>query len=187
MTPRFEFTATPLAGLTVVHRKPLTDQRGTFERMFCKQDIEAAGFQLPIVQINRTATHRKGSVRGMHFQFPPHSETKMVSCLKGRVFDVAVDLRRGSPTYLCWHAEELSADNCKGMLISAGFAHGLQTLVDDCELLYFHSTTYTPHAEGGVNPRDPRISIAWPLPISDMSQRDRFHPALTDDFKGLHL
>jgi dTDP-4-dehydrorhamnose 3,5-epimerase len=185
MMSRLEFLPTPLRGLTVVQRKPAEDERGFFERMFCMEEILSAGFKLPMAQVNRTVTTRKGSVRGMHFQYPPHAEIKIVSCLKGCVFDVAVDLRRGSPTFLRWHAEELSVENHKSLLIPAGFAHGLQTLADDCELLYFHSAAYAATAEGGLHPSDPRIGIAWPLPITDMSQRDCNHPTLVSDFKGL--
>jgi dTDP-4-dehydrorhamnose 3,5-epimerase len=114
-------------------------------------------------------------------------ETKLVSCLRGRVFDVAVDLRRNSPTFLHWHGEELSAGNHKSMLIPAGFAHGLQTLENHCELLYFHSAAYAAEAEDGIHPQEPKIGIDWPLPIVEMSTRDRGHPALSAEFRGLAL
>jgi dTDP-4-dehydrorhamnose 3,5-epimerase len=123
----------------------------------------------------------------MHYQHPPHAETKLVSCLIGKVFDIAIDLRRNSPTFLHWHGEELSAENCKSLLIPAGFAHGLQTLVDRCELLYFHSAAYSSESEGGIHPLDPMIGIAWPLPVIEMSPRDRSHPALENGFQGLAL
>jgi len=185
MTARLTFSPTPLAGLMVIQRKPIVDERGLFERLFCADEFAVEKIQMSVVQANRTVTTRKGTVRGMHFQHPPHAETKIVSCLAGKVFDVAVDLRRGSPTFLRWHAEELSAGNHKSLLIPAGFAHGLQTLEDGCELLYFHNAAYAPDAEGGIQPLDPRIGITWPLPITEMSQRDRNHSALTSDFKGL--
>jgi dTDP-4-dehydrorhamnose 3,5-epimerase len=165
----------------------MSDERGFLERLYCDSELTAEGIRLPIVQANRTMTVRKGTIRGMHFQNPPHTETKLVSCLSGRVFDVAVDLRRGSPTFLHWHGEELSAGNHKSMLIPAGFAHGLQTLENDCELLYFHSAAYAAEAEGGIHPQDPKIGIAWPLPIAEMSSRDQDHPALAAEFKGLAL
>jgi len=184
---RVAFQQTPLEGLVVVKRMPTTDERGFLERLFCAREFASQGIQLPVLQASRTATIRKGAVRGMHFQYPPHTEVKLVSCLGGRVFDVAVDLRRGSPTFLHWHAEELSSKNCKSLLIPAGFAHGLQTLEDGCELLYFHSAAYAADAEGGIHPSDPKVGIMWPLPISEMSERDRGHPALTDDFRGLTL
>ena len=185
MSARLTFHPTPLADLVLVGRKPLSDERGYLERLFCADELANEGIRLPVFQVNRTLTRRKGTVRGMHFQFPPHAETKLVSCLAGRVFDVAIDLRRGSPTFMKWHSEELSAGNHKSLLIPSGFAHGLQTLEDDCELLYFHSAAFAAEAEGGIHPQEPKIGIAWPLPITDMSTRDRNHPALAADFKGL--
>lgn len=187
MTPRVNFHPTPLAGLVVIERMPIADERGALERLFCANEFAVEKIPLSIVQANCTVTTRKGTVRGMHFQHPPHAETKLVSCLAGKVFDVAIDLRRGSPTFLRWHGEELSAGNYKSLLIPAGFAHGLQTLEDQCELLYFHSAAYAADAEGGIHPCEPRIGVAWPLPIAELSARDRGHPALADDFKGLAL
>ena len=112
----------------------------------------------------------------MHFQHPPHAETKFISCLTGEVFDVAVDLRRGSPTFLLWHAEILSADNHKTFIIPEGFAHGFQTLTKDCEILYLHTTAYRADAEGGLNASDPRLGIQWPLSIAEQSARDSHIP-----------
>jgi dTDP-4-dehydrorhamnose 3,5-epimerase len=185
MTSRFVISPTPLAGLMVVQRKPISDQRGLFERLFCAEELAAANILIPVLQANRSITVRKGTVRGMHFQHPPHVETKLVCCLTGKVFDVVVDLRRGSPTFLRWHAEELSADNHKSLLIPPGFAHGLQTMADNCALLYFHSAAYAADAEDGVHPSDARIGITWPLPIVEMSLRDRSHPVLPGNFEGL--
>ncbi|OQA32754.1 MAG: dTDP-4-dehydrorhamnose 3,5-epimerase [Betaproteobacteria bacterium ADurb.Bin341] len=184
--PHFEFLATPLLGLKVVRRRRIEDDRGYLSRMFCAAEFEGLGLDKP-VQINRTLTRRQGAVRGMHFQHPPHAETKLISCLKGKVFDVAVDLRAGSPTFLCWHAEELSEENQRSLLIPAGFAHGFQTLSDDCELLYLHSNFYAPDVEGGLNPADPRLGINWPLTISEMSARDCGHSYLGADFSGIEL
>lgn len=185
MSARFDFTPTPLAGLIVIRRKPIEDERGIFERVFCAEEMREAGLEKPIVQINHSLTRRKGTVRGIHFQYPPHTETKIVSCMKGEVFDVAVDLRTGSPTFLHWHGEVLSAKNGTSLLIPEGFAHGFQTLVDDCELLYFHTMPYTPHAEGALNAQDPLLGITWPHSIGDMSDRDRSHPFLSSDFEGI--
>jgi dTDP-4-dehydrorhamnose 3,5-epimerase len=182
---QLEISATPLAGLKVVQRRCIEDSRGYFSRIFCADELRESGFPGAIAQINQTLTRRCGAVRGMHFQNPPHTETKVVSCLKGRVFDVAVDLRRGSPTFLAWHGEILSADNRKSLLIPEGFAHGFQTLTDDCELLYLHSAPYAPAAEGALNARDPRLSIDWPLPLGEMSERDRQHPNIDFDFPGI--
>jgi len=184
---RLTFHPTPLAGLVVVERMPITDERGCLERLFCANEFAAQKVRLPVVQANRTVTACKGTVRGMHFQYPPHTDAKLVSCLAGKIFDIAVDLRRGSPTFLRWHAEELSSKNHKSLLIPAGFAHGLQTLEDNCELLYFHSAAYAADAEGGIHPSDPKIGIRWPLPVGEMSARDRGHSPLTDNFRGLAL
>lgn len=184
---RFSITNLPPAGLKLVERQNLGDSRGFLSRLFCAEELAAAGWTKPIAQINQTVTARRGTVRGMHFQYPPHAEMKLVICLRGAIWDVAVDLREDSPTFLGWHAEELSAANRRALLIPEGFAHGFQALADDCELLYMHSSTYAAAAEGAVNCRDPRLGISWPLPIVELSQRDQDHPMLTSDFEGLTL
>lgn len=182
---RFDIHATSIAGLWVIQRKPIGDERGYLERLFCADELHAYIAGKPIVQINHTMTTTRGTVRGLHFQFPPYSETKLVSCIKGEVFDVAVDLRHNSPTFLHWHGEILSADNHKTFVIPEGFAHGFQTLTDHCEMLYFHTTFYRADAEGGLNTRDPRLDIQWPLPVTNMSTRDESHPMLNDQFSGI--
>jgi dTDP-4-dehydrorhamnose 3,5-epimerase len=187
MSARFEFIPTPLAGLIVIRRKPMQDERGVFERFFCRQELQEAALHKPIVQINRSLTRRTGTVRGMHFQYPPHAEAKIVSCLKGEIFDVAVDIRTGSATFLRWHGEVLSAENHRSLLIPEGFAHGFQTLTDDCELLYLHTAEYMPQAEGALNARDPRLAITWPRAVGEMSDHDRLHPLLSSDFMGVRL
>ncbi len=184
---QLEVSTTLLAGLKIIQRGYIEDSRGYFSRVFCAEELRKAGFPEAIAQINQTLTRHRGAVRGMHFQNPPHAETKMVSCLRGLVFDVVVDLRRGSPTFLSWFGEILSAENRKSMLIPKGFAHGFQTLSDDCELLYLHSAPYAPVAEGALNARDPRLSIEWPLPIAEISERDRLHPNLESDFSGIEI
>jgi dTDP-4-dehydrorhamnose 3,5-epimerase len=182
---RFEVTATPLPGLKLVQRQRLGDPRGFLSRLFCAEELAAAGFDLPIAQINHTYTARMGTVRGMHFQRPPHAEVKLVSCLRGEVWDVAVDVREGSATFLHWHAEILSADNRRALLIPAGFAHGFQALSDDVELLYCHSAAHAPQSESGLNPQDERLAIAWPLAITELSARDAGHARITESFKGV--
>jgi dTDP-4-dehydrorhamnose 3,5-epimerase len=183
----FEFTPTPLPGLTVARRERLGDHRGFLSRLYCAEQFKLAGVYAPIAQINQTLTRQSGTVRGMHFQLSPHAEIKIVSCLHGEIFDVAVDLRRNSPTFLHWHAEVLSAENQRCLVIPQGYAHGFQTLTDDCELLYLHTAAYAPEAERGLNATDPRLSIAWPLAISERSPRDYNHDFLTSDFQGLDL
>lgn len=183
--PRFTFTPTALKGLVVVERQRLTDHRGYFSRFFCAEELSAAGFSLPVAQINHTLTYQRGAVRGLHFQHPPHAEDKLVSCLRGEIFDVAVDLRTGSETFLQWHAEILSADNGKSLMIPQGFAHGFQTLSDDCGLLSLHSRPHAAVAEAALNARDPALDIHWPLPFTDISERDAQHPHLAPDFTGV--
>jgi dTDP-4-dehydrorhamnose 3,5-epimerase len=184
-TPRFDFLDTDLPGLKLVRRKLLEDHRGFFERMFCADTFQEEGFAPAISQINHTLTKRIGTVRGLHFQRPPHAETKLVTCLKGRVFDVAVDLRSGSPTFLQWKGFELSEANQTSLLIPQGFAHGFQTLEADCELLYLHTTPYTPEAEDGLHPLDPALAIPWPQEVVDLSNRDHSRPKISPRFKGL--
>jgi dTDP-4-dehydrorhamnose 3,5-epimerase len=182
---RFTVDDLPFAGLRAVTRQRIGDSRGFLSRIFCADELKAAGWERPIAQINHTFTARRGTVRGMHFQRPPEAEMKLVTCLKGEVWDVAVDLRTGSPTFLQWHAERLSAENGRALLLPEGFAHGFQALTDDVELLYCHSAAYVPAAEGGLNPRDARLAIEWPLPISEMSNRDTRHPVLDEEFAGV--
>jgi dTDP-4-dehydrorhamnose 3,5-epimerase len=184
---RFDFIQTPLSGLKRVQRKAIEDHRGFLSRFYCADEFREIGVTKPIAQINHTLTRQKGAVRGMHFQYPPHAEIKMVSCLKGEIFDVAVDLRRDSPTFLHWHGEILSATNRKSLLIPEGFAHGFQALTEDCELIYLHTAHYHPESEGALNVADSKINIAWPLPINDLSERDRNHPFIQSDFQGIVL
>jgi dTDP-4-dehydrorhamnose 3,5-epimerase len=177
MNDRFTLVSTPLQGLVTVTRHPRRDERGYLERLFCERDLAAL---LPndrrIVQVNRTLTRRTGTIRGMHFQRPPHTEMKIVSCLRGRVFDVAVDLRPGSATFFEWHGVVLSADEHTALVIPEGFAHGFQALTPECELLYFHTAAWSATAEAALHALDPAIGIRWPLPVTAMSDRDRSHP-----------
>jgi dTDP-4-dehydrorhamnose 3,5-epimerase len=182
---RFQVEKTPLRGLMRVQRQFTGDNRGTFSRLFCADSLSAINFTAPVVQINITLTHAIGAIRGLHFQYPPHAEDKYVSCLHGEIFDVAVDLRAGSPTFLHWHSEILSSENARSLLIPKGFAHGFQTLSNDCELLYLHTAAYSAGAESALNVCDPRLAIDWPLPFSELSDRDRQHPLLSDHFTGI--
>ncbi len=175
---RFCWQLTPLQGLLTVDRKPVSDERGFFARFFCAEEFASAGCGFSIAQINHTLTRQKGAIRGMHFQRAPHEEIKFVSCIAGTIFDVAVDMRPGSPTYLQWHGEVLSAENARSLLIPAGFAHGFQTLTEDCQLIYLHDKPYAPGSEGGLNALDPRLAIAWPLEAAQMSKRDSEFPML---------
>lgn len=179
MSQRFEIIPASIPEVTILVRRPIGDHRGFLERMFCVSELaDLIPSGKSIVQINRTLTSERGVVRGMHFQNPPYAETKFVSCLKGEIFDVAVDIRPESPTYLQWHAEVLSAENGRTLVIPEGFAHGFQTLVPDCELLYFHTAVHDPASEGALNALDPVLGIPWPLEVTAMSQRDQSHPLL---------
>ena len=184
---RFVLSPTPIDDLQVVVRKPIGDSRGFLERLFCQETLGQLLHHKSVRQINRTLTQTKGSVRGLHFQYPPHAETKIVTCLKGEVWDVAVDLRQESPTFLRYHAVLLTEKNHKSYLIPEGFAHGFQTLTSDCEMLYFHTADYRTEAEGALNALDPRLAIDWPEPISERSERDVSHAMLTDHFHGVSL
>ena len=184
---RFDFIQTPLLGLRVVQRKAIEDHRGFLSRFYCADEFCEVDSTFKIFQINQSFTRNIGAVRGLHFQNPPHAEIKMVSCVKGEIYDVAVDLRRDSPTFLHWHGEILSATNRKSLLIPEGFAHGFQALSGDCELIYLHTAAYHPEAEGGLNVADPRINIEWPLPINELSERDRNHLFINSDFQGIVL
>ncbi len=183
------FTVTELMpdGPRLVVRHPLADARGSFARLFCDEELAGAGWRWPVRQANHSVTRQAGSIRGMHFQRPPHVEAKLVMCLRGAVCDVAVDVRAGSPTLLRWVMHELSAENGAAMLIPPGFAHGFQTLGDDAELLYFHSAPHVPAAEGGLHPLDPRLAIAWPRAVTVMSERDAARPHLPASFEGVRL
>lgn len=184
---RFDFLETPLIGARIVQRKPIEDSRGFLSRFFCAEEFKSIGLKKQIHQINHTLTRQKGTVRGLHFQYPPYTETKIVSCLNGEVFDVAVDLRKDSPTFLKWHGEVLSKKNQRSFFIPEGFAHGFQTLTDDCELIYLHTTTYAKDFEGALNVQDPKLSINWPLTISELSERDRSHPYVDENFQGIDV
>ena len=184
---RFFIEQTPIAGLQVIQRKPLNDDRGCLERLFCSNELKAIVENRSILQINHTITLKAGTVRGMHYQHPPHAEMKFVSCIRGEVFDVAIDLRIESPTFLNWHAEILSEQNHRTLAIPEGFAHGFQALTNDCELLYLHTAAYHPEAEDGVNALDQIFSISWPLEITERSLRDQQHPKITSEFIGFKL
>lgn len=184
---QFLISDTPIPGLKVIERNPQGDSRGFLARIFCADQIKTAGWHKPIAQINQTLTKKRGTVRGMHFQTPPYAEMKLISCLQGEIWDVAIDLRKNSKTYLRWHAEKLSSDNNRALLIPEGFAHGFQTLSDNCELLYLHSAPYFRESEGGIHPKDPRLAIPWPLSFNEISSRDAEHPLVDSKFKGIDL
>lgn len=182
-----KFSQTQIADLVIIETMPFVDSRGAFSRLYCERELSTVIGARNIVQVNLSRTNSVGSIRGMHFQKKPHAEMKLVRCLKGRVWDVALDLRRNSPTFLKWHAQDLSATNGRMMLIPEGCAHGFQALEPESELLYLHTKYYEPQSEGGVRYNDPTINIKWPLPIADLSERDAGYPLIDSSFPGLNL
>lgn len=178
---------TPLPGLVVVDTEPAFDPRGRFERVFCEADWAPIRPAMHFTQVNLSTTAHRGTVRGLHFQHPPAAEAKLIRCVRGELFDVAVDLRAGSPTFLRWHALILRASEPFEVFIPEGFAHGFQTLTDDVQLLYLHTMRWAPDHEGGIAPNDPRLAIEWPLPVEHISARDRSHPPVQPEFPGIAL
>lgn len=178
---------TPIQSVFVVETNVFNDHRGAFARLFCTRELAAVIGERHIAQVNHSRTSAPGAVRGMHYQRPPHAEMKLVRCVRGRVWDVAVDLRTGSPTFLQWHAEELTPQNARMLIVPEGCAHGFQALEPDSELLYLDTAFYTPEAEGGVAHNDPRLAISWPLPVVNLSTRDQSHPLITPSFSGISL
>jgi dTDP-4-dehydrorhamnose 3,5-epimerase len=178
------FEPTPIPGAFTIGLSPFIDDRGAFSRLYCENELGMIGLTRPVVQVNHSVTKEKGTVRGIHFQYPPNAEIKIIRCLRGKVFDILVDLRTGSPTFLKWHAVELSPGAYNMIYIPEGCAHGFQTLETDSELLYFHSAFYTKDGEGGIRYDDPRISIDWPLSAKNVSPKDMSYPLLDDSFTG---
>jgi len=180
-------TETRIRGLVIAESIAHSDHRGTFLRCFCLSSLKHVLLDRQVMQINQSRTDAVGAVRGLHFQLPPFAEMKLVRCLRGKVWDVAVDLRQDSPTFLKWHAEVLSPSNNRMMVIPEGFAHGFQVLEPLSELLYLHTAVYSAKHEGGLRYDDPRVNIEWPIQIEDLSQRDRNHPLLDKGYVGIPI
>ena len=178
---------TNLQDALAIEGHAVQDNRGAFSRLFCLDELQSIIGDRKIVQINHSMTHRIGTIRGLHYQKPPHAEMKVVRCLRGRVFDVAVDLRQRSSHFKKWTAIELTPENQRALVIPEGFAHGFQVLEEGSELLYLHTTFYTPEAEGAIRFNDPLIGVNWPLSPIDISSRDLNHPLIDEDFEGLFL
>jgi dTDP-4-dehydrorhamnose 3,5-epimerase len=179
------FIPSPLKDCYEIQLEPRGDSRGWFARFYCKSEFEAIKHQNEWVQMNHSFTKVKGTIRGMHYQVQPFSEIKLVRCIAGTVFDVVVDLRKDSLSFLKWFGFELSAGKKNMVYIPKGFAHGFQTLTDDCELTYLHTEYYMPKAEAGIRFDDPAVGIQWPIPVSDLSDRDKNHFYLDQHFKGV--
>jgi len=173
------FEPIPLSGACLVHLDPRVDPRGTFARAFYAQEFAAYGLETSFVQANISSNVHAGTVRGMHFQRAPHSEVKLVRCIRGSIYDVVVDMREGSPTRLRWFGAELSEENGLMMYVPKGFAHGYQALTDGATAFYMVSSFYAPEFEGGLRFDDPRLAIQWPRKISDLSDKDAKWPLLS--------
>jgi dTDP-4-dehydrorhamnose 3,5-epimerase len=181
------FQPTPIHGLWEITTAPRGDTRGSLTRLYCADEFEEITPGLRFVQVNHSITAQRGTVRGMHFQRAPALEAKLIRCLRGSVFDVIVDVRENSATFGRWHAVELTEVNQRQVLIPPGCAHGFQTLLDDCQLLYQHSAAYAPYCEDGLAFDDARVGIEWPLPVTEISARDRAFKHLDDGFEGVRI
>ena len=182
-----EFIASHIDGLYTVLLKKLEDDRGLFARTYCKNEFKKIGFDKEFVQFNHSFNKLKGTIRGMHFQQMPFAETKLIRCVQGAIYDVAVDIRKNSPTYLQWFGAELTAENMVSVLIPEGFAHGFQTLKNDSALIYHHTAFYTPQADAGIRFDDAAININWKLPAVNISAKDKNYPLIDKNFKGIIL
>lgn len=175
----------PLPGSALIYTDPFIDQRGIFARFFCEEELAELIGMRRIVNVNFSKTNQRGAIRGLHFQYPPKAEMKLIRCIRGAVYDVIVDIRNDSPTFLQWYGIELSAENMKMLCVPEGFAHGFQVLEKFSEMLYLHTEFYSKEHEGGLFYADPHLGIPWPLEPTDLSERDRHHPSVSDGFLGV--
>lgn len=182
-----KFTETPLKGAYIIELEPFGDHRGIFSRMFCRETFQSAGLRNDIVQVNFSRTNTPHALRGLHYQLPPAAETKILKCVRGKLFDVIVDIRRGSPTFLQHFSAILSEGDQKLIYIPEGFAHGFQTLEPNSEAIYFVTAAYTPGQERGIRFNDPLLNIPWPFEAAELSEKDTSHPLLNKGFTGIEL
>lgn len=176
------FNKTPLPGAYIIDLEKKGDDRGFFARVFCKQEFKQHELETEFVQINNSLSAKKGTLRGMHYQLDPHAEVKVVRCIKGRLWDVILDIRPNSPTFGQWFGAELSAENRRMMYVPKGFAHGFITLEDDTEAFYLVSAYYAPEFERGIRWNDPKFNIQWPIEPQVISDKDRNHPDFDPEF-----
>lgn len=184
---KLEVKETELKGVFLIIPIKHKDDRGEFSRLFCCEELFNAGISFQVKQINHSVNCVSGTLRGMHFQYPPRAEAKIVRCVKGRIYDVLVDVRKSSPTYLKWQGFSLSPQSGESLYIPSGFAHGFQSQEENTELLYLHSELYSPGYEGGIRWDDPVVSIDWPSPVTVISERDMNHTLINDEFMGVEL
>lgn len=179
------FQPLKLKGAYLIDLQKREDTRGFFARYYCAEEFANHGLNTQWLQMNNSLSKKKGTLRGLHFQYPPHAEIKLIRCIRGAIWDVIVDIRKKSTTYGKWFGIELNEENRSMIYVPKGFAHGFQSLCDEAELFYMHSERYAPNADGGINPLDPELDIAWPLDISEISERDLKHPNVSEIFNGI--
>ena len=180
-----KFIETSLKGAYIVEPEPFRDDRGFFARTFCKREFSEIKHTKEFVQFNHSMTTTKGTLRGMHYQIPPSAEIKLIRCIRGSVYDVIIDIRKNSPTFLKHFGVTLSESNLKMIYIPEGFAHGFQTLEDNAQMLYHHTEYYTPQNERGLNYKDPAFKIDWPLIPVNMTEKDQKYSFIDTNFKGI--
>lgn len=177
------FTETKLKGAFILDVKKLEDERGFFGRSWCQREMEEHGLNANVVQANVSYNHKKGTLRGMHYQLSPYEETKLVRCTRGAIYDVIIDLRPESPTYKQWIGVELTADNYRMLFVPERFGHGFITLEDNTDVTYQVTQFYTPGAERGIRWNDPAFNIEWPIEPVIISEKDKVHPDYTNEFQ----
>ena len=182
-----KFIQTLLSGAYIVELEPFRDERGFFVRTFCKNEFSAIGHVKEFVQFNHSMTRHKGTIRGMHYQVPPSAEIKLIRCISGEVYDVIIDIRKDSPTFLQHFHIILSDENLKMLYVPEGFAHGFQTLANNSQMIYHHTAYYNPAYERGLRSDDPALGIRWPLPPGNMTGKDRKYPLINNQFKGIKI
>jgi len=182
-----KFIQTLLSGAYIVELEPFRDERGFFVRTFCKNEFSAIGHVKEFVQFNHSMTRHKGTIRGMHYQVPPSAEIKLIRCISGEVYDVIIDIRKDSPTFLQHFHIILSDENLKMLYVPEGFAHGFQTLANNSQMIYHHTAYYNPANERGLRFDDPALGIRWPLPPGNLTEKDRKYPLINNQFKGIKI
>lgn len=182
-----KFIQTHLKGAYVIDLEPFRDERGYFVRTFCKNEFSAIGHLKEFVQFNHSMTRQKGTLRGMHYQVQPSAEIKLIRCISGEVFDVIIDIRKDSPTFLQHFDITLSDENLKMIYVPEGFAHGFQTLADNSEMIYHHTAYYNPSDERGLRFNDPALGISWPLDPENITEKDNNYPLINNNFKGIEI
>ena len=187
MSLNLELIQTNIQDLFLIQRKIFSDHRGTFFKIYSDHELKVIGLNKYISQVNYSFTKGKGTTRGLHYQIPPMAEVKIVTCIEGEIFDVAVDLRYNSPTFLKWFGAILSENSFNSLCIPEGFAHGFQSLTETCKIIYCHTSSYSQECEAGINILDPSISIKWPIEPVYLSQRDLSFSFLNLNFKGITL